>query len=59
MSNLKATVPCPHCGSVSTHQTGFSDTPNGNGRSPAQCPSCHKSFMIQVHQGKVVGTQKN
>jgi hypothetical protein len=58
MSNLKATVPCPHCGSVSTYTTGFSATPNGNGSSPAQCPSCHKSFRIVVHQGQVKSTQK-
>jgi transposase-like protein len=58
MSNLKATVPCPHCVNVSTFTTGFSATPNGNGQSPAQCPSCRKTFWIVVHQGQVKSTHK-
>ena len=59
MSNmLKATVPCPHCIQVGTFQTGFSNTPNGNGQSPAQCQKCHKTFWIEVKQGHVTGTHK-
>jgi len=58
MGNAKATVPCPHCGTVSTFTTGFSDTPNGNGESPAQCQRCHRTFWIIVHQGRITGTHK-
>jgi uncharacterized C2H2 Zn-finger protein len=53
MSYGSATVPCPHCGSASTHQITMRD-----GGQVVSCPSCHKNFRIYVNQGQVRRTSK-
>lgn len=59
MGNLKAVVPCPHCGSVGTFTTGFTEgNSSAHGSSPAQCNQCHKTFRIEVKAGQLHSTHK-
>jgi transcription elongation factor Elf1 len=44
------TIPCPHCGNVSTFRTGIAK----NGSGVGTCRNCHKSVRIQVDsQGNI------
>lgn len=61
MSALIATVPCPHCGSVGSHNTGMQEgNTSAFGEVYARCTndSCRQQFRIVVQNGHVQSTNR-
>jgi hypothetical protein len=61
MSSLIATVSCPHCGSVGSHNTGIQEgNTSAFGEIYARCTndSCRQQFRIVVQNGRVQSTNK-
>ena len=59
MSDMKVTVPCPHCGSTSTYSVIRPGMRDAIGNRGVSCKNCHKSFMIYVRgDGAIERVQK-
>ena len=61
MSALIATVPCPYCGCVSSHNTGIQQGNTSSfGEIHARCSNepCRQQFRIVVQNGQVQKTTK-
>ncbi len=46
----KALITCPHCGTSYTISHGHT---TGSGSTTGQCPKCHKTAHVHIHNGEV------
>jgi len=51
----KVMIVCPHCGSTSIYEHGFS---SGSGSTGFQCKQCRKHFEIHVTNGEIDSVRK-